>query len=78
MRDEQAQKPQIAGPAWDDAVANLTAPPIGPVRACVRAGIDQIKRGEYTTYVGREGLKELSAGVKERGRRLLGRDPMKA
>jgi hypothetical protein len=33
--------------------------------------IDEIDRGEYTEYEGREGLAKLTAGIKARGRRLL-------
>jgi hypothetical protein len=41
------------------------------IRERVRAGFAAIKRGEYTDCVGREGLGQLAAGVKSRGRELL-------
>jgi antitoxin ParD1/3/4 len=73
MEDEEARELRVAIPAADDIVADLTALQIESIRARVRAGIDQIERGQYTTYAGREGLKELSASVKERGGRILAR-----
>lgn len=39
----------------------------------IREGFAAIERGEYTDYVGREGLKQLAASVKERGRKKLAR-----
>lgn len=41
------------------------------IRERVQAGFVAIERGEYTDYVGRQGLGHLAAGVKSRGRKLL-------
>jgi hypothetical protein len=37
----------------------------------VREGLAAIERGEYTDYLGREGLDKLVASVKTRGRKRL-------
>jgi antitoxin ParD1/3/4 len=73
MEDEEARELRIARPAADDIVSDLTGLQIESIRARVRAGMEEVERGEYTRYSGREGLKALSAGVKARGRELLAR-----
>jgi len=77
MEDEEARELRIAAPAADDIVADLTRLELESIRARVREGIEQMERGEYTKYAGREGLNALSAGVKERGRKLLARNRTK-
>jgi antitoxin ParD1/3/4 len=71
MEDEEARELRIAQPAADDIVSDLTGLQIEYIRARVRAGMEEVERGEYTRHSGREGLKALSAGVKARGRELL-------
>ena len=44
----------------------------GNIRS-IREGFAAIERGEYTDYFGREGLRNLAANVKERGRKRLAR-----
>jgi hypothetical protein len=41
------------------------------VRDRVRTGIEEIQHGEFTDYVGREGLSELTASTKTRGREAV-------
>src|SRR5437016_5382895 len=42
------------------------------LRRHVRASIEDIEAGKFVEYEGREGLKKLAAGVKARGRKLVG------
>ena len=67
--DERALR--LAAPTVEDVLTDFTAIQIEGIRRRVLESIGEIDRGEYTEYVGREGLAELSAGVKARGRKLL-------
>jgi len=71
MQEEEAREARLARPAADAIVAELTDADKASLRGRARAGFAAIERGEYTGYMGREGLAELAAEVKSRGRRLL-------
>ncbi len=71
MQEEEAREARLARSAADDIVNELTAEEKASLRERALAGFAAIERGEYTGYVGREGLGRLAAGVKSRGRRLL-------
>jgi|SRR5271169_6191633 len=71
MEDEDARIVRLADPTAEDILTDLTAQQLEGIRQRVRASIEAIDAGEYEEYDGREGLKELAGGVKERGRKLL-------
>jgi antitoxin ParD1/3/4 len=71
MESEEEREIRLAKPTVEDIVAGLTEDQREAVRNRVRAGIESIERGEYTDYAGPEGLRELSAEVKARGRSAL-------
>jgi hypothetical protein len=73
MENEEARELRLAKPVAEDLIANLTSEQSDLIRQRVRASIEAVEQGEYTDYSGREGLHELAAGVKARGRALLGR-----
>ena len=71
MQEEEAREARLARLAADEILDELTDADRASVRQWVHAGFAAIERGEYTDYVGREGLGHLAAGVKSRGRKLL-------
>ena len=71
MQEEEAREARLARSAVDDILAGLTAAEKTVIRRNVRSGVRSMERGEYTDYVGREGLARLAAQVKARGRKLL-------
>ena len=75
MQEEEAREARLAGPAVDVTLAELTDADKAVIRERIRAGFAAIERGEYTDYVGREGLAELAAAVKSRGRKRLAGKP---
>jgi antitoxin ParD1/3/4 len=74
MEDEDARTVRLARPTVEDLLADLTEQQLDGIRHTVRSRIAAIQAGEYTEYEGREGLKKLADGVKQRGRRLLARE----
>jgi putative addiction module CopG family antidote len=71
MQEEEAREARLARSAVDDILAGLTAAERTAICRNVRSGVRSMERGEYTDYVGREGLARLAAQVKARGRKLL-------
>jgi antitoxin ParD1/3/4 len=71
MQEEEARDARLARSLSDDILNELTSDELTSVHERVRAGFAAIERGEYTSYTGREGLAQLAAGVKSRGRKLL-------
>ena len=71
MQEEEAREARLAGIAADEILDELTDADKDTIRERVHAGFAAIERGEYADYVGREGLGNLAAGVKSRGRKLL-------
>jgi putative addiction module CopG family antidote len=71
MQEEEAREARLARPAADGMLGKLTDAEKDFIRERLQAGFAAIERGEYTDYVGREGLGDLAAAVKSRGRTLL-------
>jgi putative addiction module CopG family antidote len=71
MQEEEAREARSARPAAGDILAKLSAEEVALVTGRVREGFAAIGRGEYTDYIGREGLDRLGAEVKVRGRKRL-------
>jgi putative addiction module CopG family antidote len=71
MQEEEVREARLARLAADEILDELTDADKDTIRERVHAGFAAIERGEYTDYVGREGLGNLAAGVKSRGRKLL-------
>jgi len=71
MEDEEAREIRLAHPTVQDIVGNLTEQQHDSIKQRVRAGIESVKSGEYVDYLGSDGLQELAAGVKKRGRARL-------
>jgi hypothetical protein len=55
----------------EDIVANLTGEQHDAIRQRVRDSIEGLDQGEFTDYLGKEGLTDLAAGIKARGRAVL-------
>ena len=71
MQEEEAREAKVARSAADVTLDELTDADQASIRERARAGFAAIERGEYTDYMGREGLAQLAAGVKSRGRKSL-------
>ena len=71
MQEEEAREARLARSAADDILAGLSGDDRDQITKRVRAGFAAIQRGDYTDYIGREGLARLRAEVKARGRKLL-------
>ena len=71
MQEEEFREARLARLAADEILDELTAADKASIRQRAQAGFAAIERGEYTDYVGREGLGNLAAEVKSRGRKLL-------
>src|ERR1019366_966535 len=71
MQEEEAREARLARLAADEILDELTDSDKASIRQRVQTDFAAIERGEYTDYVGREGLGHLAAGVKSRGRKLL-------
>jgi putative addiction module CopG family antidote len=71
MQEEEAREVRLSRAAADGMLDDLTDREKASIRQRVLSGFAAIERGEYTDYVGREGLGQLAAGVKSRGRKLL-------
>ena len=74
MEDEDTRAVRLAKPTSEDILADLTQQQLDDIRQRVRASVEAIGSGEYVEYEGREGLKRLADGVKERGRKRLARE----
>jgi putative addiction module CopG family antidote len=76
MQEDEAREARLARPAANGILGELTDAAKASIRERAEAGFAAIERGEFTDYVGREGLRQLAGGVKSRGRKLLAeRDP---
>lgn len=56
----------------------MTEQQLESIKQRVRASVESVERGEYVDYVGLEGLRELAAGVKARGRMVLAQETKKS
>src|SRR5207248_190552 len=72
MEDEDNRALRLAKPTAEDLLTDLTEEQLDGIRRHVRASIEDIEAGKFVEYEGREGLKKLAAGVKARGRKLVG------
>jgi hypothetical protein len=68
MEDDNPTAMESADCSVDDLLGNLTPDQRQSIRTRVLEGIAEIECGEFTEYVGREGLKQLADGIKARGR----------
>jgi putative addiction module CopG family antidote len=73
MEDDELRAARLANPTAEDVISDLTQEQLAGIRRRVMAGLTSIQVGEYEEFAGREGLKELAEGVKNRGRKLLAR-----
>ena len=73
MQEEEAREARQARKSSDNILALLSQDELEPLKRQVRDGFAAIGRGEYTDYAGREGLNQLAAAVKARGRKRLAR-----
>ena len=71
MQNAEAHEARSARSAADDILAELSVGELQTINEQVKRGFETIERGEYTDYLGREGLARLASGVKARGRKLL-------
>ncbi len=71
MEEAEQRALRVGNPTVADVLTDFTAIEEEAIRSRVLESIAEIDRGEYTEYEGREGLAEMAAGVKARGRRLL-------
>ena len=71
MQEEEFREARLGRLAADEILGELTDADKASIRQRAEAGFAAIERGEYTDYVGREGLGNLAAAVKSRGRKLL-------
>src|SRR5260370_27140335 len=71
MQEEEAREARLARLAADEILDGLTDAGKASIRERVQTSLAAIDNGEYTDYVGREGLGHLAAWVKSRGRKLL-------
>lgn len=71
MEQDDLRAERLAAPTVEDVLTDFTAQQIDSIRQRVLQGIAEAERGEYTEYVGREGLARLTAEVKARGRARL-------
>lgn len=73
MEDEEQRALRIGNPTVADVLSDFSAIEKERIRKRVLEGLAEIDRGEYTEYVGRDGLKKLAAEIKEEGRRRFKR-----
>ena len=73
MEEAEQRALRVGNPTVADVVTDLTAIEEETIRRRVLESIAEIDRGEYTEYVGREGLEQLAADVVARGRERLNR-----
>ena len=71
MQEQEAREARLARSDADSILTELTVAQTARLEKNVREGLAAIGRGEYTDYIGREGLARLADAVKSRGRKLL-------
>jgi putative addiction module CopG family antidote len=71
MQEEESREARLAKSVAEIMHEDLTDAEKTSIRERTQAGFAAIERGEYTEYAGRDGLAELAAGIKSRGRKLL-------
>ena len=73
MEQEDERTVRLAAPTVEDIVTNLTAVQTEEIRKGVLEGIEDIQEERYAEYEGREGLAQLTAEIKARGRKRFQR-----
>ena len=71
MEEDNRIELQFSDHSGDELLASLTPDEIEGIRQRVLEGIAEEERGEYTEYVGRAGLKQLTNDIHARGRERL-------
>jgi antitoxin ParD1/3/4 len=71
MEEEDARALRLAAPSTEDVIADLTEVQIESIRNRVRAGIQDIKKGNFQTYEGHDGLRRLIENVKNNSQKDL-------
>jgi antitoxin ParD1/3/4 len=71
MEEEDARALRVAVPSAEDVIADLTEVQIESIRNRVRAGIQEIKEGNFKAYEGHNGLRHLIENVKDSSRKGL-------
>jgi antitoxin ParD1/3/4 len=73
MEDEDQRTLRLAKPTVDDILANLDENQLAGIRGRVLSGLESIASGHFTEYDGIEGLQDLAASVKAKGRKVSGK-----
>ena len=71
MEEDNRIELQFSDHSGDELLSNLTPLQTEDIRQRVLDSIAEEERGEYTEYVGRAGLKQLTNDIKARGRERL-------
>jgi antitoxin ParD1/3/4 len=71
MEEDEMRELRLAEPTVEDILSDLTSEQLDAIRRRVRRGIADLKAGNFETYEGNEGLKELAENIKKRGRQRL-------
>lgn len=71
MEEEDVKAIRLAQPTADALLADMTGQQIEEIRRRVRSGIQALAAGNYKSYEGPAGLRDLTDGVKARGRKRL-------
>jgi antitoxin ParD1/3/4 len=71
MEDEEAREVQLAQPAAELLLADLAGEQRESIRRLVQKRLESAGTPDSVEYVGRDGLRQLAAGVKTRGRKRL-------
>jgi hypothetical protein len=64
---------RLAKPTVDDILTNHDEHQLAGIRQSVLSGLGSIAKGHFIEYDGREGLKDLAASVRAKGRKALKR-----
>ena len=71
MKNKKIKAIKISIDPGEELLADLTPQQKEEIRQNVLEGIAEIERGDYTEYVGRAGLKQLTEDICRRGRERL-------
>jgi len=71
MEEEEAREAQLAQPAAELLLADLTGNQRESIRRLVGKRLESAAPADSVEYAGREGLRQLAACVKARGRKRL-------
>jgi len=71
MEEEEAREAQLAQPAAELLLADLGGEQRESIRQLVRKRLQSAGPADGVKYEGRDGLRQLAAGVKARGRKRL-------